>query len=87
MLFSTSRPKSCPQRLKPIGLGSFMYGLKPVPFIDSVSSQSVRPVPFTEGQYPPLELYPSTKGDSLRKQGLCPSTWGATRAFLRGRYT
>ena len=26
MLFSTSRPKSCPQGLKPIVLGSFMYG-------------------------------------------------------------
>jgi hypothetical protein len=46
MLFSTSRLKSCPQGLKPIVLASFMYELKPVPFIDSVFPQPVKPVPF-----------------------------------------
>jgi hypothetical protein len=41
MLFRISPPKSCPQGLNPDVLASFMYGLKPVPFIDSVFPQPV----------------------------------------------
>jgi hypothetical protein len=54
MLFGHLGPKAAPQGLKPIVLGSFMYGLKPVPFTPyehGVFPQPVKPVPFTPAEH------------------------------------